>query len=224
MGIGSLTHIAAHSNRWPAPMIMRAIIIFVLGLLSIGCSEDRVLNVGLQPYDHFDKRMIDTISIAIKRTYGFNVVILTAKGIPPEAFVNTKSPRYRADKLIRILKREKPDTLDYIIGLTDKDISFTKKDQYGNIKKPESKYSDWGIFGLGYRPGPSCVISTFRLSDNNESKFIDRIKKVSLHELGHNLGLDHCTSQHCLMRDAAETIKTIDLVKIRLCDKCKEKL
>lgn len=45
-----------------------------------------------------------------------------------------------------------PDSLDYIIGLTDKDISTTKKAN-GKMLEPASKYKDLGIMGLGFCPG-----------------------------------------------------------------------
>ena len=66
------------------------------------------------------------------------------------------------DQLIKILKETKPDSLDFIIGLIDKDISTTKKDSKGHPLEPISKYQDWGVFGLGYRPGVSCIVSTYR--------------------------------------------------------------
>ena len=54
---------------------------------------------------------------------------------------------------------------------------------------------------------------------------IERFKKICIHELGHNLGLHHCENyDKCVMRDAAETIKTIDHVDLMLCDKCKNKI
>ena len=49
--------------------------------------------------------------------------------------MNIKSPRYRADSILRILKREKPDSIDYLIGILNKDISTTKRDRKGNILK-----------------------------------------------------------------------------------------
>ncbi len=108
--------------------------------------------------------------------------------------------------------------------MTNKDISFTKKDKKGNIKQPEYKYKDWGIFGLAFVPGSSCIISTHRLK-KNKSKFVERFNKVCIHELGHNLGLKHCKFHgKCVMRDAAETIKTVDHVDLILCDNCKQKI
>ena len=71
---------------------------------------------------------------------------------------------------------------------TSEDISTTKY-EHGAIRKPESKYRDWGVFGLGYRPGPTSVVSTFRIGHKDQGVFMDRIKKITLHEIGHNIGL-----------------------------------
>ena len=89
------------------------------------------------------------------------------------------------------------------------------------IKKPSYKYADWGIFGLGFMPGKSCIVSTFRLKEKN---FRSRFIKICCHELGHNFGLPHCSDKSCIMQDAAETIKTIDNVKLNLCNSCKKKI
>lgn len=169
---------------------------------------------------------MDTIKKAIHEVYGLTPSVLPAIEIPKETFVNIKSPRYRADKLIKLLKANKPDSIDHILGLISKDISTTKKGKNGQIKKPESSYRDWGIFGLGYRPGASCIVSTYRLKKKiSPDLFISRLKKVCLHELGHNFRLKHCTSGNpCLMQDAVESIKTIDKEPLSLCKNCLLKL
>lgn len=177
--------------------------------------------IGIQPFEGFNQPLTDTVANTLKKAYGFKVVVLPEIKIPKKAYVNTKSPRYRADTLLRHLRRNKPDSIDFILGLTHKDISTTKRDKNGHIKKPEYKYKDWGIFGLGYCPGPSCIISTFRLKKTTKSNFIQRFKKVVVHELGHNLGLPHCETITCVMEDAKETIKTVDKGKLTVCDSCK---
>lgn len=60
----------------------------------------------------------------------------------------------------------------------------------------------------------SEVKKTLKFEKTNlKAKYIERIKKICIHELGHNLGLKHCEfHEKCVMRDAAETIKTIDYV------------
>jgi len=155
--------------------------------------------------------------------YHVNVILLKPIDLPKNAYINVKSSRYRADTLIRFLRKNIDRNYDFIIGLTDKDISTTK---YSNtstktIKEPTYKYADWGIFGLGFMPGKSCIVSTFRLKEKN---FRSRFIKICCHELGHNFGLPHCSDKSCIMQDAAETIKTIDNVKLNLCNSCKKKI
>jgi archaemetzincin len=141
--------------------------------------------------------------------------------LPPEAFVQIKSPRYRADSLLRFLLKVKPDTVDYMMGLTSHDISTTKRDKGGRMLKPESKYRDWGVFGLGFRPGYSCVISTYRIHHEDSRKYMDRLIKICIHEFGHNVGLHHCPTPGCVMQDAVETIKTVDTGSRELCSWCR---
>ncbi|MCB0402415.1 MAG: Zn-dependent protease [Flavobacteriales bacterium] len=196
---------------------------FIISLAALGCIEaptefQRV--VVIQPLGDFPTELQDTVANAITTYYHFQTQISSKIDIPKHCFVNIKSPRYRADSLIRYLKTTKPDTVDFVVGLIAKDISTTKHDESGVVKKPASKYNDWGIFGLGYRPGPSCVVSTYRISYPKKEVFISRLKKIVLHELGHNLGLPHCPNENCFMRDAAETIKTIDQVQLNLCKDC----
>lgn len=185
------------------------------------------IKVGLQPLGKFNKEYLAIVADEIESNYGFEVEILPEKEMFKNAFVNIKSPRYQANTILRELKSSRPDSLDYIIGLTNFDISTTKRDKLGNVKKPESKYLDWGVLGLGLMPGRVCVISTFRLKSKKIShdKFIERLKKVCVHELGHNLGLKHCEHDpKCVMRDAAETVKTVDNVSPTLCKHCRNEI
>lgn len=135
-----------------------------------------------------------------------------------------KGKRYAASAVIRHLRETMPDTVQYIAGITNEDIYTTKQDKWGNVKQPESTYKIWGILGLGYKPGKSCIISTARLHCNNESKYLERIIKITLHEIGHNHGLNHCPDKKCLMTDAVERISTVDNAETRLCARCHNKI
>jgi archaemetzincin len=126
--------------------------------------------------------------------------------------------------LINLQKKNKVDSLDFVLGLTSKDISVTKKDKWGKVKTPTYKYADWGIMGLAYCPGNSCIVSTFRIQHLNPKTHFTRFKKVAVHEFGHNLGLPHCPDKTCVMTDAVESVKTIDNAKLELCGKCKAQL
>src|SRR5689334_23124128 len=87
------------------------------------CTNRDQIRVGIQPIGKFQPSLIDTISNTLRRTYGVKIVIMPEIKMPKEAFVNIKTPRYRADKIIKLTKEAKPDSLDYILCLTAQDIS-----------------------------------------------------------------------------------------------------
>jgi archaemetzincin len=202
---------------------MKKYVIVLITITLLSCST-KTKTIGIQPYGDIDTKVINAMSEILKTSYQANVYVLDKKELPKHAFINIKSPRYRADSLLIDLKKQRPDSIDYIIGITSKDISITKRNAQGDIKKPESKYSDWGIFGLGYKPGNSCVVSTFRIKNVKASLFKSRLQKISIHEIGHNMGLDHCKTEKCVMQDAVESINTVDLANFELCSSCLSKI
>lgn len=187
-------------------------LIFALFLSSLGQDTwaNPKITVGIYPLGGFKMELMKMIKSEIETFYNFKVVILEGSPLPAHAYYKARN-RYRADSLLRYLLQVRPEEIDYIMGLTHKDISCTN-----------GKYADWGIFGYGYMPGKSCVVSDFRLKGNIKSTahFHERLSKIALHELGHNLGLDHCTSENCFMNDANGTINTVDAEPKRLCNKC----
>ena len=203
--------------------INKALFCCLVVFLLFSCTKQEI-KISLQPYSTFDRLFMDTIALTLRNAYNASVIILPERSLPEKAFVNIKTPRYRADSMLVDLKKIKPVEVSYILGLTDKDISTTKRDGKGKILSPEIRYKDWGIFGLGYQPGPACVVSTFRLKNSDPSLFLSRLKKVCIHELGHNLGLKHCKNINCVMKDAVEKIQTVDAAGFNLCDNCKRKI
>lgn len=185
-------------------------------------AQERV--IGIQPFGDFDLALADTVAKELSRAYGLQTKVLPPIPLPKEAFVSIRSPRYRADSLIAYLRHIKPKSLYILMGLTNQDISITKRDSTGAIKKPQNKYRDFGIFGLGFRPGPSSVVSIYRYQHGNRHTFYERLFKITKHELGHNLGLPHCPNKTCIMQDAAESIGTIDRAGKFLCESCKGKV
>lgn len=215
--------------------IFRIFFCYILFLLFfVGCSDSGIFVqpkevapervIGIQPFGDFDLTLADTVAKELSRAYGLPTKVLEPIPLPKEAFVNIRSPRYRADSLIAYLRYIKPDSLYVLMGLTNQDISITKRDATGAIKKPQSKYRDFGIFGLGFRPGPSSVVSIYRYQHGNRHTFYERLFKITKHELGHNLGLPHCPNKTCIMQDAAESIGTIDRAGHFLCEDCKHRL
>jgi archaemetzincin len=204
-------------------------LIIAFFILFLSCSKNKTAQlkakvVGILPYKGISPNQIDAVSKEIESFYGIQTKILDEKELPKSAFINIKSPRYRADSIIRFQNRNIPKEIDFVLGITIKDISITKKNHDGTIKKPEWKYNDFGVMGLAYCPGKSGIVSTFRLKHKDKSIALNRFKKVAIHEFGHNLGLPHCPDTHCVMTSAAEKVSTIDNEKMQLCSSCKARL
>lgn len=143
------------------------------------------MTITIQPFNDLPSRYIVHVYKELKKIYP-NIIVLKAIDLPKTAYYKPRN-RYRADSLINYLRR-KTAPGHVTIGLTSKDISTTK-----------DKIKDYGVMGLGYQPGKSCVVSCFRLSKKNT---LEQFFKVSIHELGHTQGLPHCPVKSCFMRDA----------------------
>ena len=170
----------------------------------------RQQTVIIQPYNGLSLDHVDTVEATIQKIFNCETVVHAPIGLPKQAYYHPRN-RFRADSLIRIQKRSisrQPGRVK-ILGLTNLDISTTK-----------GEFMDWGVFGLGYLPGNSSVVSTFRLG--SDELLIERLKKVCIHELGHNFGLRHCTSDSlCIMADACGKRLTVDRAELRFCTQCK---
>ncbi|MFQ5908765.1 MAG: archaemetzincin family Zn-dependent metalloprotease [Thermoplasmata archaeon] len=78
------------------------------------------------------------------------------------------------------------------------------------------------VFGQADVGGQAAVISFHRLSSDDSSLFRFRALKEALHELGHNVGLDHCPEGTCVMHFSNELADT-DRKGPNLCPTCVER-
>ena len=141
--------------------------------------------IVIQPLGDFELEQSNKVLSEI-RIVNPNVVLRKNIPFPEKAYYKPRN-RYRADSIIKNLKNNIGQD-SVIVGLSNCDISTTK-----------NRIKDWGVMGLGYRPGKACVVSDFRLTVKNKNQ---QFYKLVLHELGHTAGLPHCTVKTCLMRDA----------------------
>ena len=179
--------------------------------LSTSANQEKTketLSIVIQPFEGLPPSTADFVKVKLNEIYSGEVTINEPIPLPKEA-LNQDRSRYRADSLIRFLNSfAKEDQL--IIGLTSKDISITK-----------GKDPDYGIMGLGFSPGKSCIASTFRLKGENR---LEKLFKLAIHELGHTQGIaqtttKHCPEKTCIMRDAKGRDHWDELNDF--CSKCK---
>lgn len=185
--------------------------IFISLIFSCEKSKDNAVKNGeeitilIQPFEDVKPKQLAEISENIRKIYP-KIKILEPIDFPKNAFYQPRN-RYRADSIIKYLRTKTPENC-VTLALTNKDISVTK-----------GKVADFGVMGLGYRPGNACVASTFRLNTENKS---EQFYKVAIHELGHTQGLKHCPDKTCFMRDAEGKNPTNE--EKDFCQNCKKVL
>lgn len=179
--------------------ILLKLIVGILFIANINCNSKKQKNknefkeknvskikIMLQPLGKIETKIVFQIFEKIKIIHP-NIELLNNKELPSLAYYPLRK-RYRADTLISWLSR-KANINEVIVGITNEDISTSKKEQ--NI-------DDWGVMGLGFCPGNACIASNYRLKDKSSNSFF----KVVIHEYGHTQGLNHCENKECYMRDA----------------------
>ena len=161
--------------------------------------------VNILPLGDVSPEYLNIIKNSVESFYKYKCEVRPQAQLTDDLLAKSKT-RYSADAIL-----EKYDSNKNLLIITERDIAT-----------PKDNYDEWGVLGLGYRPGNTCVVSTYRMKRNVSAQVIkDRVEKVSLHEIGHNLGLDHCDYDiECLMNDARGTIKQVDKEKKWLCKKC----
>jgi archaemetzincin len=150
---------------------------------------------------------------ALAGFYNLQIRVLPPVDLPEQAFYQPRK-RYRAERILTFLLEKLTADGDRILGLTGVDISTEK----GNIK-------DWGIVGLANLGGKECVISTYRCRQSSVERTSAPIilAKVAVHEVGHTLGLGHCSTRGCLMEDAGGMLRACNR-EFDICPRCRSKL
>lgn len=192
---------------------LRIALYVFIGLLTISCypfgTSDTLQappTVILQPFTGFPVKSLTYVEKKLRKSFP-KIQINKPIEIPKSGFIKTYN-RYVADSLINYLSRgTKPGYVT--VGFTTKDICATLNGK--------GKY--WGIFGLGRKEKQSCIVSTFRIKGKNK---LEKLYKLTLHEIGHTQGLNHCPNEGCYMRDAKGK-DHLNLLK-DFCPACKIKL
>lgn len=152
----------------------------------------KIKRLLIQPFNEHQPETVNFLAVALARKLRCTSTILPTQSLPSNAY-NHLGKRYWADSIILWLSNKYANDTTLILGVTGCDIA---------TKLPSKP--NWGILGLGFMPGRACVISDYRLQQlgKKQSKLQQEMLTLALHEIGHNLGLQHCTQPNCLMKDA----------------------
>lgn len=129
--------------------------------------------------------------------------------LPPESFEARRNQYYSTMILKEMLGNVPRDALK-LLGVTDKDLCI-----------PILTY----VFGEAQVGGTAAVVSLARLRQEHyglapdRPLLLERLRKESLHELGHTFGLFHCPSRKCVMY-LSNTVVDVDTRGRDFCTGC----
>lgn len=179
--------------------------------------------IYLQPIGKFDSvqtRMINYTQEYLEIFFGLKTVIQTTI---TDDIIHDSARRIGGSEqeqllapyiLNEILAKNKPEDAVCIMAITEKDLY------------PEFSWNF--VFGLSYLWKRVGVTSVFRFSDwqvtdMEYQQFLDRLIKVSSHEIGHMFSIKHCINAQCLM-NGSNSMSETDGKPNRLCSVCNGKL
>ena len=209
--------------------------VFALTALQTNCRKHAVISlthnnnpkmIALQPLENYDTGKLSAISKEVSAFLNIRVVILDPISIPKRFYSPNEnypgSDGYFADSLLPFLSKFVNDTIVKVVGITRTNIYTLRKQELD--KKALILYEPHTIFGLGCIDGNTSIVSEYRLQSKDGDLFENRMKKVILHELGHNLGLSHCPIDTCLMSETNGDIVKLNKTGGDYCKKCRRKL
>lgn len=127
----------------------------------------------------------------------------TFKGVDPRDRVNV-------DRLHGMVKETRLDE-----GEAYK-IMYTGQDVYS----PGLEY----VFGKAYAGDGICIISSRWLLDMRDvDRTVERLVRVTIHEIGHLLSLPHCEDPGCVMYRSNDVVG-VDSRSMSFCEKCAESI
>jgi archaemetzincin len=154
-------------------------------------------------------RVQENLTISLPQTTATQI----AKVLPlPKQAYDEEREQYRSNTILNIIRTEaeKNKSFDAILGIIDVDI----------FASPLSF-----VFGQAENPGKAALISLWRLNPEfygkkaNMELFVERSTKEAVHEIGHTLGLQHCSNPFCVMYFSNSIFET-DRKQSLFCNKC----
>jgi len=182
--------------------------------------------INIIPLNNIDKDILDFLENNLAKIFKRKIHILYRISVPQNSFDRSRN-QYDADKILSYLteKLTLKNIQDISLAILNIDI-FVSALNF--------------VFGLAINFPRICLISTARLNPlfytrrsigpvgksrgtylTKEDKkiFNERTLTEAVHEIGHTLGLDHCTSDKCVMF-FSNTLLDTDKKSYNFCTNC----
>lgn len=157
----------------------------------------------LIPLGHVDPLVLSIVGANIQAVLDLSTDIAMPRPKPNYAYLSSRR-QFDAVKIIKALAVEDVGA-PLKLGITPYDLCI-----------PILTY----VYGESQLGGRAAIISTNRLVDNLDMDLTyNRIAKISIHEVGHIFGLEHCWETGCLMRFSKQ-LEQLDQLPLHFCSAC----
>jgi archaemetzincin len=171
------------------------------------------MKIGVLPIGQVEEAVLQRIQEGVTRVFPDTTCRVVDGKMPlKETAFDKKRKQYRSHAILNEVQDYAFKTQDFnrVLGVVDVDIFV-----------PELNF----VFGEAVCPGKAALISLWRLRPEfygeapDAELFYARVVKEAVHELGHTLGLRHCSRSSCVMHFSTGIFGT-DVKQRLFCDKC----
>ena len=167
------------------------------------------MNINLAPLKYSNKAFLEKLKDELENIFRVNVKTINLD-VDISKTYSQERKQYYSTKIIEAAIERSEFTEGKILILTEMDLYV-----------PVLTF----IFGEAQLNGKHSIVSTCRLHEEfytgitNNELFFERLRKETLHELGHNFGLLHCFDWDCVMH-SSNSIEEVDIKGNYYCRHC----
>jgi len=158
--------------------------------------------VDIVPLGRVDETAVSIVAANLQAVMGLNTRVLPPLDKPEYAYLPGRG-QFDAAKIIGTLA-DLEDMAPFVLGISDFDLCT-----------PILTF----VYGESQLGGRAAVVSLQRLADPDPETPLLRTAKISLHEVGHLLGIGHCWQPDCLMHFSSN-LESLDSLQPQFCSAC----